>query len=199
MRFVVNIIAAIALLCPPALADIQLQKPYKFTFTVFCAGRVNCEQGLNAFRNAGNYLKKRLNITLEIDMVVRSDEDMTGGFFERLTKWRQRAEEYNSSDATIFFIEPYPSSNNFFDFDEESILGLASGLGVLGKEKCFTFVKVMGSEQFTTRITTHEIGHLLGAWHVDAGLMHPSASVNQYSDEYSMETIQQILKHLSSL
>jgi hypothetical protein len=195
-------ISLASLLIPQQVrADIPYA-PHTFKVAVVCGDGVDCGQGLASIKNANDYLHSRLNVTLQIVRVVRSGEMMSGGFFERMVKWRLRAAELRVDggvDVTLFLSAPFPGGVPYFDFNEESIIGMASDIGVLGKAPCFAFVKVMGSEQFSTRVLTHEVGHLLGAHHVDTGLMHPSAAVNQYSNEFSLESIHEILEHLASL
>lgn len=181
-------------------ADMHILPRRTFSVAVVCVADADCTGGIRALKNTSAYLEKRVNVKLEVKRLAILSEDFSGGFFSRLYKARQRASDIGRGmDVTLFFTAPYPKGEDIFHFPTEDILGIASGIGVIGKEPCWSLVKTMGSERFLTKIVIHEMGHLLGASHTHAGLMHANASVNQYSDEYSVESLDQIAEHLLSL
>jgi hypothetical protein len=200
MRFITLLLALITPFLT-ASADIGF-KPRVFTTAVVCAKGVDCPQSLRSVKNTSAFLKKRFNVTLLITKIYPLDEEMSGPFFVRTMKWKIRADQLgvtDHADLTLFMMEPFPMENDFFDFREEGVMGLASGIGVLGLEPSHAFAKVVGSDQLTTRILIHEVGHLLGATHTDEGLMQPTVTANQYTDEYSLDSFFQIVAHLARL
>lgn len=172
-----------------------------FTVTVVCGGHVECDRGLTPLKNATKYLEERLPINFKIENVIHSDEQPKGTLEERWQSWFKIAYDLGTakSDLTVILLEPFPAHVDSFDFQQEGVIGLASGLGVLGAIPSALIAKVMGSEQFLTRILIHEIGHVLGAEHIEEGLMHPCACVNQYSDELSQNSINQIKQHIANV
>jgi len=148
------------------------------------------------------YVEKAVNVRLELTAVENMPEDMSGPPMLRMAKWQLRtkhlAKKYKVG-GTLVFLSPFPSSVDAIDFESEAVLGMASGIGVLGKDSALAFIKIVGSDWVASRIGIHEIGHLLGAWHIHNGIMAPYADANQYASEYSLQTIQQIQEYASHL
>lgn len=209
MRFIVKLVLFCGVICSISLggptlsfAEASKDAPVDLKMTIVCTGEARCGRGIRAFKDAAKYYKKRLNINLTINKVIVQSKGVDGTFLQRVVKWLDAVPTLgvpDDTDGVLFFVDPFPVENDVFDFDEESIIGLATNLGVLGIQPCAAFVKNMGSEQFVSRVTIHEIGHLLGAQHVGEGLMHPNASVNQYSDELAIVSLDQIRQHLANL
>lgn len=172
-----------------------------FTITVVCGGNVDCKRGLAPLKKSIKYLESRLDVRFKIEKVILSKEKPEGTLEERWTEWLNIASRLGApkSDLAIILLEDYPDSVDTFDFQQEAILGLATGIGVLGVVPSALLAKVMGSEQFMTRLLTHEIGHVLGGVHIEEGIMHPCACVNQYSDELSHASLNQIKEHLGKV
>jgi predicted Zn-dependent protease len=130
--------------------------------------------------------------------VYVTDKQPVGTIEERWMQWFEIASNLGAAqnDLTVVLLEDHPDNIDTFNFEQEGMIGLASGIGVLGARPSALLAKVMGGEKFMTRVLIHEIGHVLGAEHVDEGIMHPCACVNQYSDEYSHYSLAQIKAHL---
>lgn len=169
-----------------------------FTVSVVCGGHVQCERGIRPLRKAISYLERRLDVKFKIEKVFTTDKQPKGTIEERWISWFNTAGELGAArnDLTVILIEDHPDNIDTFDFEQEGMIGLASGIGVLGARPSALIAKVMGGEQFMTRVLIHEIGHVLGGTHVEEGIMHPCACVNQYSDEFSHFTLAQIKAHL---
>jgi hypothetical protein len=172
-----------------------------FTVTVICGGHVECNRGLQPLKKAINYLESELDLSFEIKNIILNREQPKGTVQERWQKWLNISYslETYKTDLTVILLEAFPNNVNSFDFREESMIGLATGLGILGVVPATVFAKVIGSEQFTTRVLIHEIGHVLGGEHVEEGIMHPCACVNQYSDALSHFSLQQMKTHLEAI
>jgi hypothetical protein len=174
-------------------------KKIKFTVSVVCGGHVECRKGLSPLKLAIKYLEKKLDVTFTIEKVILKSEQPDGTIEERWEKWLEiaHAAGASKSDLTIILLESYPDNVDTFDFRSEGVIGLASGIGVLGSPApAALLAKVMGSEKFMTRLLIHEIGHTLGATHIEEGIMHPCACINQYADELSINSLDQIKAHL---
>lgn len=174
------------------------QTKVNFTVSVVCGGHVECEKGTRPLRLAIAYLEKRLDVKFKIEKIITTDKQPLGTIEERWMQWFDIAASLGAAknDLTVILLEDHPDNIDAFEFQQEGMIGLASGIGVLGIRPSALLAKVMGSEQFMTRILIHEIGHVLGGEHIEEGIMHPCACVNQYSDEYSLYTIAQIKAHL---
>lgn len=171
-----------------------------FTVSVVCGGHVDCERGLRPLKIAIKHFESRFNVSFKIRNVYVTESQPKGTLEERWEEWFGIAENLGAAknDLTVVLLEDFPDNIDTFDFEMEGIIGLASGIGVLGgPDPAGLLAKVMGSEQFMTRLLIHEIGHTLGAVHIAAGIMHPCACVNQYSDEFSLESTKEIKEHLA--
>lgn len=173
----------------------------EFTVSILCGGHVQCDRGIKAVKKSIEYYHSKLDVSFKIEKIIRNGNQPAGGLLERWGKWFTAAEFLGTTqyDLTIILVENFPDNVSSFDFQEEGIIGLASGIGNLGVDPSALIVKLMGSEQFMTRLIIHEIGHTLGGTHIEEGIMHPSASANQYSDELSDRSLNQMREHLRAV
>lgn len=172
----------------------------EFTVSVVCGGHVVCTEGIASLKKSFKYLESEFNISFKIQNVFNAPTQPEGNLEERWGEWFNTAVRLGAAknDLSVILVETYPDNVDSFDFQTEGIIGLASGIGVLGGEGPAALIaKVMGSEQFMTRLLIHEIGHTLGAEHIEEGIMHPCACANQYTSEFSLASIKQIKEHLA--
>lgn len=207
MRFIAPLIIFITLFfaglfAGNAMADFFTYPLKKVRVMLVVAHGVDEARVRRLFRVETDYIESAVNVRLLPVLVVSIPEDMSGNAMVRMFKWQARtaalARQYKVG-GTLVFLAPYPSSMNAIDFKWEGVLGMASGIGVLGQHNALAYVKVIGSDWFSTRIGIHEIGHLLGAPHTDGGIMQPYADGNQYAVAYSYESIEQIQEYVSHL
>lgn len=175
--------------------------PIDFTISIVCTRATNCKHGIAALEDSIKYIESKVPVKFTIVNEFYSNEDVQGTILERWEAWAKIAVKLGSakSDLAVILLEASPENVDEFDFKEEGVLGLASGIGVLGIQPSAVFIKVMGGKKFMTRLITHEIGHVLGGRHTKEGIMQPSASSIQYSDAYSLFTISQIKTHLENV
>lgn len=170
----------------------------KLTVSIVCTRSTNCKHGQAALAESIKYIESKIPVEFLIVNQFYSNEDVDGTIEERWEQWAGIAIKLGAakSDLTVIMLEPYPDNVNEFEFEEEQMAGLASGIGVIGIQPSAIFIKIMGGKKILTRLITHELGHVLGAKHIKEGLMQPSLQGIQYCDSYSLETIGQIRSHL---
>lgn len=184
------------------LATTQADEKVVLTVSIVCGGHVECDRGIRPLKLAIKYFESRFNVSFRIEKVLVSDKQPLGTIEERWETWFKTAVELGAAknDLTVILLENFPDNVDTFDFKMEGIIGLASGIGVLGgPQPAALLAKVLGGEKFMTRLLIHEIGHTLGATHIEEGIMHPCACVNQYSDEFSLASVAQIKEHLAQV
>lgn len=187
------------LFCSTAHANLLPYTPKTFTARVICGGGVECARAVHVFELSSTYIDSAVKVRLKLIDAVDIKEEMTGDPHEQLLKWALRTSDLPAVDVTIFALASYSPLSDHIDAESEGILGLASGIGVIGKEPCGAFSRIVGSDKLAAKVMTHEIGHLLGAHHIASGLMFPSMDIGQYMDAYSSESIREIETHLASL
>lgn len=182
-------------------AEEILKNPVKLSIAAVCAVHVDCDRGVAALKTAMAYIETRADVKFTDFKTLYAPEPVQGTIIERWSQLAKKAQELGAteSDITIILLEDYPDTVNAFNFDEEKMLGLASGIGVAGLQPSGAFIKVEGGPVFLSRIIIHELGHLLGAEHTDDGIMQPYANANQYCDEYSLFSLGQIQEHLKQV
>jgi hypothetical protein len=176
------------------------QEKIHFTVSVVCGGHVECKKGTAPLKLAFKYLESRLNVKFTIKKIILKSDQPNGTIEERWQEWLEISHQAGASknDLTVILLEDYPDNVDTFDFQTEGVIGLASGIGVLGgPAPAAILAKVMGSEKFMTKLLIHEVGHVLGAEHIEEGIMHPCACVNQYADELSIKSLDAIKAHLN--
>lgn len=174
----------------------------ELTVSIVCGGHVQCSKGIVPLRKSFKYLEANFNVSFKVKTVLLTSKQPVGTIEERWGEWFGIASEMGAAknDLTVILVENYPDNVDTFDFKMEGVIGLATGIGVLGSpQPAGLIAKVMGSEQFMTRLLIHEIGHTLGAEHIEEGIMHPCACANQYADEFSIYSKQQIKEHLAKV
>jgi hypothetical protein len=79
-------------------------------------------------------------------------------------------------------------------------MGMASNIGNIGSSESLVFAKQMGSAKVRTRLLLHELGHVMGAMHLEGGgLMHPAIQGVQLADSFAEESIEQMKQIIQSL
>ena len=199
---ILKVLVGIFLVASPVSADIESVQPRSFKAIVVCAHAVDCKRAERVFDDATQYIYKAIPITFKKIDIVSIPQDMSGDPIERMNKWLLTTQNLSlqlGADFVFVSLSPFPSSINQIDFDTEQVVGMASGIGVLGSQPALCWAKIIGSDKVAARIAAHEIGHLLGAWHTEVGLMAPTVGAIQYSDEFSIDSIYQIKEYLNSL
>lgn len=180
--------------------DNKMNETLSFTVTAVCVGDVHCGLGVQALTDAETFIESRLSVKFSSLKVITA-EAPTGSLEERWEKLAQFAVRMGTdkTDLTIIMTEDFPDNVDTFDMEEEGVLGLSSGIGVLGIQPSLIFAKVTGSHKFEQKLLEHEIGHCLGAEHVMEGIMAPAMSLGQYSDDYSVYSLEQMKAHLEQV
>lgn len=202
MRFI-TLLALVVTLFPVKIhADISLSKPKHAYFLLVCGHNVNCDRAEVIFRESAKIFKRDLNVTLVIKARLRIQQDMLGSPEERLNKWIAITAQYVSKfrvDGTFVFVDAFPATSPHIQFESESVLGAASGLGVIGTCPSLAFARMIGSDRSISRIVMHEVGHLFGATHTNSGLMASSAQEVDLCDSFSYESLEQMKYFISML
>lgn len=204
MKFITPLLAVITLFISSiAHADLFAYPMKKVRTLIVCSLGTDCKRNLQIFELSANYIKEAVNVELDVVGVLDIRHEMTGTPETIMDKWMFATEDarkaYNVG-ATIVFRAPYSVSVDGIDFEAETVAGLASGIGNLGNGNSMCWVKVIGNDTIASRITTHELGHLMGAWHTNGeGIMAPSVSFNQYADAYAIQSLEQIREYVSHL
>lgn len=185
-----------------ANADFFLYPTKNVRTAIFCSKEVDCPKALDAFEISRKYILEAVNVNLDLVLVEYIDHEMSGSPEEQMEKWKlvtKASRKEFSTGATIIMTSAYASSLPVVDYNSEQVLGLASGIGNLGDIDSVTYVKLVGNIVVSSRIITHEVGHLAGGSHIMGGILHPSAQAAQCSDKYLPETIEQIKSYVSTL
>lgn len=197
MRFIL-LLLSLLIVTRNALADILPYPPKHFSVKLICGGGVDCQRAQAAFRRTANYYKT-LNVYLDLQSTYVIHEEMSGDSLIQLLKWAVRTSTLPQTDATIIALASYSPLADHVNIDAENTLGRASGIGILGKQPCGAFVRIVGSTKLASKVMAHEVGHLLGATHTQAGIMQPGMDVGQYADGLSEDSVNQIEQYLVSL
>lgn len=204
MNRILPYLALITLLfCPVARADFFTYPTKHIRTGVVCAHAVDCGRAQRVFKLSRAYLLHAVNVDLDLVAIAEMPFDMTGSPDERMVKWEAQTEKFradNKLGTCLVYLDAFPSSVDSIDFGVEQILGMASGIGVAGNPDALAFIKVIGSDILASRVSTHEIGHLLGGEHTETGgILSQYADEVQLADRYSPFTIYQIEAYASTL
>lgn len=203
-KFITLIVVVVTLLSQPlALADIFLHPPKVGRVAVVCAHAVDCVRAMHIFEGASKFLEKEFRLRLIPVAVARINHDMTGNWDERVEKWQIAVEGVrakSNAQAVLVFISQFPTSVDYIDFEEENVLGIVNRIAAFGDSDALAIVKMVGSDKVAGRITLHELGHLLGAWHTPGlGIMAGSAQSAQHADSFAPVSIKEILHFVAGL
>lgn len=188
---------------PLAYADLLLTRTKVARVLVVCGHAVDCERAKVIMDEASDHLYRVVNLRIVPIVFASMPHDMTGSWDERLGKWLKATNEMRKAhrvSGTVVFISAFPSSVDVIDFHEESVFGVVTEIGVLGRNDALALVKMAGSNRIVLRVTLHEIGHLLGAWHTSGmGLMADSTNSIQHADSFAPISIQQMKNHIEKM
>ena len=169
-----------------------------FPVTIVCGGEVNCDLGRESVKKAFDFYESIFDVQFKIENVFHVINRPSGSLGERWTEWLRMSSRLKPIEdgLLIILVESFPSNVDVFDFNQEVVLGMASGIGVLGISPCGLLVKVVGSQNFVSKLLIHEIGHTLGATHVNGGVMNATANEEMLSGTLNELTSDQIKRHL---
>lgn len=181
----------------PTQAESYPYRTKHVTVRLACAGKVDCERAHRVFAAAALYVRRAVNVQLDLTADTVDSETIVGPVTYRLFRWMLKPWAMRE-EMTLVFLPPMPLSDSGISMEEEGVIGLASAIGGLDKP-CLAYIKLYGGDSTATRVAIHEIGHILGATHGPTGIMQPTVEASQYSDAYSAETIEQIEAYILSL